>query len=151
MGSLVSQIIHNNGSLSSNQINVTDFSEMRHRSGDLVLTKIIADYLFFAGIETGGNRQTCEFAVMAKPISEGDPVNTDLITANEKYIIGKTHRKCQGLRDQTNSTLWADELHIDVSLQIKIPLDWQAFFVVLNGIGISNSFAYLVRLFWTLI
>ena len=148
MGTLVSQKISNQGTLTQNVINQTQFTEMEHRSSDLVLVNLIADYLFApAGDNT--EQQVCDFAIIAKNISEGAVVQDDF--NNEKYVIGKTHRRCHMMLNNTNNQIHADEFHFEVSLKIKIPIDWQVFFAILNSTGVTARFAYLVRLFWTLV
>ena len=146
-GSLVSQILTDKSTLTSGQIKSIAYDEALHRSSDLVLTKACCDYLF-SGTVNSATMVTCEFGVITKPISEGVPVAGDL--TNEKYMIGKTHKRCNAVWN--TSGIQIDALHFEVNLKIKIPLDWQIFQVVANDTdALTNAFAYLVRLFWILI
>ena len=147
MGSLVSQILTDKSTLTAGQIKQLPYTEALHRSSDLVLTKACCDYLF-APTVVSATMQTCEFGTIAKPISEGVPVAGDL--TNEKYMIGKTHKRCNAILLSTG--VQVDALHFEVNLKIRIPLDWQIFQMASNDSdGSTNLFAWLVRLFWTLI
>ena len=147
MGSLVSQVIFDDTTLNSNAIKTVQFTEMKHRSSDAILVKLVADYLFMSGND--GTPQTCDFGIINKPISEGTPVQTDF--SEEKYVVGKATHRCQSLRNDTVGQCHGDELHLDLSLHIVIPIDWQSWFVILNNVGAVNHIAYMARLFWSLI
>ena len=147
MGSLVSQILTDKSTLTTGQDKFKAYDEALHRSSDLVLTKACVNYLF-GGTTDSATMVTCEFGTMAKPISEGNPQGGDF--TNEKYMIGKTHVRCNARKLAGSDVL--DAIHFEVNLKIKIPLDWQLFQTVSNDSdGLTNTYAYLVRLFWTLI
>ena len=148
MPGLVSEIIHRTSTLGVLSFINDGFDEMLHRSSDLVLVNLIADYLFNSG-EDSGNLGLCEFGIIAKPAAIGTPVVADF--NNPKYMVGKTHRECHARKDLTNNYEVMDEFHFEVSLKIRVPLDWQVFMSVLNLGPAVGQFAYLVRLFWTLI
>ena len=148
MGSLGSQIIKDSGSLSSAGIAASQFTEKKHISSNIVLTKLIASYLFKSG-GTTSTHETCEFGVMAKPTALGVPVAGD--TDEERFMIGKTHMMCASTMSLADSIIQTDELHFEVNLKVTIPVDWDLWGIVRNGIGLTNSFAYLMRLFWALI
>ena len=148
MPNLTSEIINRTGTLGTGSFINDGFDELLHRSSDVILTKLIGDYLFNS-LDTTGVMETCEFALIAKPAAIGTPVAIDWL--NEKYMIGKTHRMCHAEQDNANNTEIFDEFHFEVSLKIRVPLDWQVFQSVLQGPIGTGQFAYLVRLFWALI
>ena len=125
---------------------------MLHRSSDAVLVDAMCDYNYMSGDVTSAFT-SCEFAIVAKPVAIGTPVLADF--GNEKYMVGKTHKQCSARKrlDVPNnlSDDQIDNLHFEVSLKIRIPLDWQVYMSVLNGGVGTNFFGFLVRLFWTLI
>ena len=149
MSKLVSQIISQTNVLSQNVIINYSFSEMQHRSSDLVLTKLIADYGFQSD-NTAGVVLTCEFGIVAKPLAVGTPVLADF--SNEKYMIGKTHRRCTAYRHDANNQYTQDVAHLEIDLKIKIPIDWQVWISILEGAAIGiGRFLIQARLFWALI
>ena len=142
-GSLISSILTDESSLSSGGITSSKFTEFEHRSGKLVLKKVDFD----AGYRLGavGNLQSCRFAIIAKPISEGVPVADDF--DNEKY--SKYQQMCFASRFASGSgeTATDDIFHTKEILKIVVELGWDIYFSVLNGPGVTAVFAYLVRLF----
>ena len=150
---LTSEIIKQQSTLAPGILTHFGFTEMLHRNSDAVLVKLIADYNFASG-DSLANLATCQFAIVTKPFpAAGTPVLADM--TNEKYVVGKTSRQCSARQrlDAPNgvNSDQIDNLHIEVKLNIRIPLDWQTWMVVLNGGFGTNAFAFLVRLFWTLI
>ena len=145
---IVSEIINRTSTLGVNSFINDGFNELLHRSSEAVLVDLIGDYLFNSG-ESSDNLALCEFAVIAKPLAIGTPVQADFL--NEKYVIGKTHRMCHARKDNTNNTETMDEFHFEISLKIRVPLDTQVYQSVLNLGPAVGQFAYLVRLFWTLL
>ena len=147
-GALVSQILKDDGTLASQGVTSSEFTEMNHRSSDAVLVKLEASLLFKSG-GTSNTFEGCHFGLVVKPISLGSPALADF--EDERFMIGKTHKLCGSTVDTTNNWGWIDALHLDINLKIVVPLDYRIFMGVQNEIGITNAFRYLVRLFWTLI
>ena len=54
-------------------------------------------------------------------------------------------------QDTANNTNQLDHHHFEVNLKVVIPIDWVAFMAVFNDGGFTNTFNYLIRLFWALI
>ena len=150
MGNLVSQILKDQGTVSSGGFAASKFTEKDHVSSDVILTKLIASYLFKSG-GTSATHERCQFGVVAKPeaLDSGVVVGGDF--DREDHMIGKTHHMCHSTIDTVNGWGHMDEFHFEVSLKVRIPADWNIWGAVKNESGITNAFAYLMRLFWTAI
>ena len=142
-GSLISETVQDAASLSSNGIAASKFKEFEHRSSKLVMKKFEADIGYRLG--SAGNLQRCTFAIIAKPISEGVPVSSDL--TNLKYL--KWRKTCFASRfsSATGETASDDFVHFVEIMKIVVELGWDIYMTVLNGPGLTALFDYVVRLF----
>ena len=142
-GALVSQILSDNGSLTSDGVSSSKWTDFEHRSSKMVLKRIQVDAAFALGAT--GSLQSCEFAVIAKPISEGVPVLADM--DNEKYV--KWIRNCSAVRntvaDQAIHTV--DVIHIIEILKIIVEIGWDLYMTVHNSGSGTNPFEVWMRLF----
>ena len=143
-GSLISQIIVDG--VTSIGIGTTQakFTEMDHRSSDIVLKKCVLDFsVACTGTSTIGLAR-CN--VVSKPISEGIPVAADL--DDERYSV----HQCAVLvkADANGVQELPGDYHVSHPMKILVPRDHDVY-VVVEAINAAIQFFYVIRLFWALI
>ena len=140
-GALISQIISDASSISSGGVTSSKFTDFEHRSSKMVLKRVQLDM----GCESGANSalQSCEIAIIAKPISEGVPIAADF--NNEKYV--KWLHQCYSVRQDGLFYNIPDFVHWIEILKIVIDIGWDVYVSFLNNGGITERFDYWMRLF----
>ena len=141
-GALVSQLFKRDTTLGVGTLIADGFSDFSHRSSRMVLKKLDAS-LGCGSTQSSQNLQRARFAIIAKPIPDGNPVSADW--DNEKY--NKWQRQCYAYRDDTNNQYQGDFIHLDEVLKIVIDIGFNLFFAVLNEGLNTVAVAYALRLF----
>ena len=141
-GALISQLVEQDSTLGSGSILTEAFDDFLHRSSKMVLKKLDVS-LGCVGIQNNLNLQRARFAIISKPISEGNPVAGDF--DNEKY--NKWQRQCYAFFNTDNNMSSPDYIHVEDILKIVIDIGWNVFFSVLNEGLNSVAVAFALRLF----
>ena len=141
-GALISQLVEQDTTLGINTLIAEAFDDFLHRSSKMVLKKLDVN-LGMHAVSTSANLQRARFAILSKPISEGNPVTGDF--DNEKY--NKWQRQCYAFTDSGSGLIQDDYVHIEDILKIVIDIGWNVFFAVLNEGLNTIAVAFALRLF----
>ena len=143
-GGLRNQILSDHQAYNAVEFNTFKFTELEHRSNDVVLVRI--DTHFGWSTTAEDDDVECQLALVSKPEALGAPVVGDML--NERYtILPKT---C--LAGGFTGRMFMDHLHTREKLKIRVPLNNDVYITVANksatALGVA---AWIVRLFWTLL
>ena len=149
--SLVSQIIKDEASISVG-VSSNQFTEMTHRSSDVLLKRLDLDLGCSEANNpstTGVTQSRVRFCLISKPISEGNPVVGDM--DNGKYVVFQAMCAASVASDGTNLTaIFDDWVHLKEILQIVVGIN-NNLFAVVEALDQTVHFVYLLRLFWMFI
>ena len=117
---------------------------LQERSADLILRRMRGHIWARAGSTTANESMVFALMSMKEPAVPSFADRQD-----ERRNLWS--QQCCTFRDTTTNVEETADLHFDLSLKIKVPLDRLLYFTVFNEGSVTDFFEWWVRLFWTLI